>query len=809
MINGRLPKEVRTNKITEYKGAKVFNYKGMPFVAKYGVQTCLEPVCLDIETSHKDDVTWITSIQVLWGKEYHLFNCAEQLCEWYKAQYKKYGLGINTYKGHEYIRRLVTYVHNLSYEASYLLPYFKAYLPEYVDEDGEPMCDSKGRPYEAGTIITNEHDIIQYVQGALMFRCSYHLSNRSLASWGNALNIKNKKKVGFYDYTKVRFPDEIDKLSQEELDYDKYDVLSLQECLRKQMYLNHEALVEYGSYKQIPLTSTGYVRRDLAESCLNSEAYMERYFRVSRLTGELYNAMVNAFAGGYTHNNRFLKDRLVKSGTEIRYRNRTIKVGTIGHRDFKSHYPTNIRTRLYPLGAWKVCFEVSDNGKALKIEDVLKMYPKYSSIIEIRFHEATIIDEEITMPFLQESKLYVRKSDLKYKVCDNGKVMYLKCKEDRYVSMYVDNVTLGIINSQYKLNYQIVKVWRSLNAPMPKEISDVVDKYFKGKSDKKNVWKECVKKYGINDDRTKDADTETMLVKALLNACYGCFAQRLSLDDYYCDRETCEFKMRHNYDLKNDTTEDIERKNFDKMCEDVEHYYEKSNTWRIYALCVYITAYSRAELFEYMDVIAKATDATTRDYSHILYCDTDSIYYISTPEIEKAIDDLNSLKRASAPSVRLDNGKDEYYDSFESEGSLRAFKGLHSKCYGYVTEAKNEFKLTVAGVPSKTIIGMDGDEPVYLTREEELACYVNGERVCESCEPCEALDKLSDGYVFYINTSNTAKYVNYNGEIKTVTIDGHTFTTAGGCIIEKGKTKAIKPFSMTIFGEVDSEFLLM
>lgn len=786
------------------KKAKTFTYKGMPFVSRYGVQTCLEPVCLDIETSHKDNTTWITSIQVLWGKEYHLFNCAEQLCEWYKEQYKKYGLGISQYG----YRRLITYVHNLSYEASYLLPYFKAYLPEYVDDNGEPLCDANGRPYEAGTIITNEHDIIQYVQGALMFRCSYHLSNRSLASWGNALNIKNKKRVGLYDYTKVRFPDEIDKLSKEELEYDKYDVLSLQECLRKQMYLNHEALVAYDDYSQIPLTSTGYVRRDLAESCLNSKDYMNRYFRVSKLTGELYNAMVNAFAGGYTHNNRFLKDRLIVSGSTIRYRNRHIKVGTIGHRDFKSHYPTNIRTRLYPLGEWKVVYEATDTSKPMTISDILRLYPKYSSIVEIRYHKATLKDEEITMPFLQDSKLFERKSDIEYKVCDNGKVMYLKCKADRYVSMYVDNITLGIIDSQYDLDYQIVKVWRSKNEPMPKEISSVVDKYFKGKSDKKNVWKELVKKYGINDDRTKDADTETMLVKALLNACYGCFAQRLSLTDFYCDRDTCEFKERHNYDM-NDSPEVIAQKNYDKMCQDVEHYYEMNNTWRIYALCVYITAYSRAELFEYMDTIARATDPHTRDYSHILYCDTDSIYYISTPEIEKAIDDLNSLKRASAPSVRLANGKDEYYDSFESEGSLRAFKGLHSKCYGYVTEAKNEFKLTVAGVPSKTLVAMNGDEPVYLTREEELGCYVNGKRVIDHCDPIDALDKLTDGYVFYINTSNTAKYVNYNGEIKTVTIDGHTFTTAGGCIIEKGKTKAIKPFSITMFGEIDSEFCMI
>ena len=47
------------------------------------------------------------------------------------------------------------------------------------------------------------------------------------------------------------------ELSQEELDYDLLDVVSLQACWRKQCQLHGDDL------SSIPLTSTGYMRREL------------------------------------------------------------------------------------------------------------------------------------------------------------------------------------------------------------------------------------------------------------------------------------------------------------------------------------------------------------------------------------------------------------------------------------------------------------------------------------------------------------------------------------------------------------------
>ena len=76
-----------------------------------------------------------------------------------------------------------------------------------------------------------------YRQGCFEFRCSLMLSSApSLEKWGRELNIAHPKKVGLYDYNKILYQDS--DLSADEQDYDKYDVISLYECLAAQMEKN-------------------------------------------------------------------------------------------------------------------------------------------------------------------------------------------------------------------------------------------------------------------------------------------------------------------------------------------------------------------------------------------------------------------------------------------------------------------------------------------------------------------------------------------------------------------------------------------
>ena len=130
-----------------------------------------------------------------------------------------------------------------------------------------------------------------------------------------------------------------------------------------------------------------------------------------------------------------------------------------------------------------------------------------------------------------------------------------------------------------------------------------------------------------------------------------------------------------------------------------------------------------------------------------------------------------------------------YYDNFKAEQDCKAFRGLHSKCYGVVTE--HGLELTIAGVPAKTLTGLDEyGKPVYLTREQELQGNIK--------DPVKALDLLTNDYTFHVNTGITACYIGAVGGIDGIrkptilNINGHEISTAGGCVLKRLNEKKVK-----------------
>lgn len=73
----------------------------------------------------------------------------------------------------------------------------------------------------------------------------------SLARFCQAMNIEDKKLSGQeFDYTKKRYP--WTPLTDDEIAYCKTDVISVVECIKKEMEKDGDNLIT------IPLTSTGY-----------------------------------------------------------------------------------------------------------------------------------------------------------------------------------------------------------------------------------------------------------------------------------------------------------------------------------------------------------------------------------------------------------------------------------------------------------------------------------------------------------------------------------------------------------------------
>lgn len=724
------------------KSKQTFNIKGVKFTIHKKRLYCLEPVYLDIETSNnhaedpKDLITWISSIQVKFNGFYYLLRTPEELIEFYQVLYDELDLSYDP--DTEIPCKLISLIHNASYDLSYLIPYFMRDLPHYDNDD------SQG-------IIEGANKFLTYQQGPFEWRCTYRLSNMSLAKWSNELDVKHKKQIGLYDYDRVIYQDS--ELNENEKLYDRYDIESLQDCYEANNAYHHDDLTT------CPLTFTGYVRRELRKSCRKDKYYRQKYFNKNKLDAELYYAYLKSYAGGMTHNNRMYKGLLIEAGKSYKFFDQEIYVPIIGHSDFKSHYPTQMTCYPFPIGRPGLIYDVDSFINPITIPDILSYYPKYSSMSVIRFYDAELIDPRISMPFMQFSKCYNGSFDKKR--LDNGRIIFLK---GSWI-MYLDNLTLKILSEQYNLKYEVLKVWLLRNGPLPAPIREVVDKFFKGKSDKKNIVNELTEKYGKLDPQTISANFDLMQTKILLNSIYGCTATNPLRSTYKINSEF-EFSIKENYG----TLDDIQA--------GLDEFYKGRNNFLAYQIGCTVTALARYELYEYIKAIG---------YDKVLYCDTDSAFYIKDDQTIKAIEDLNAEKRKTAESVILDNGHVEYYDAFNPEPDCIAFKGLHSKCYGVVTDKGLE--LTIAGVPARTLIGLDNNnKPIYYTREQELSKGVK--------DPIRALDRLEDDFTFKINAGASAIYIGATGNntprVPTlVEVNGHIVSTAGGCVIRKLNSKKV------------------
>ena len=605
-----------------------------------------------------------------------------------------------------------------------------------------------------------------WIWGGFEFRCSKYLSNRSLAKWAKDLQTSHQKRIGLLDYDKVIYSDS--ELTEGELEYSMEDVWVLHECVEKQMKLFNDDLIT------IPKTSTGYVRREFQKVC--DKSYHKNVFEATRLTTTQYKFCMQAYSGGYTHNNRWYADCLIRVGDTLDYFGKKIYVENIGHGDFKSHYPSQMRVRKFPMNRFHLVYDgTREDTEDMTIPEVIDMSQgnDYSTMTIIRIREAQLKDLRISMPFMQVSKCFRENPNGIIKVVvgescfsgkytlDNGRVVYAA---GSWI-MALDDYTLKIINDKYYLDYDVILVWKAKNDYLPANIAGVVDKYFKAKSDLKNKGKELEEMFGLDSEEFRESQVNLQVVKAMLNAIYGCCATNPLRDEYEVG-DNMDFPCVASYTQKN-------------YADGLSAYYANPKNCLPYQWGVWITAAARYELYEYITAIG---------YENVLYCDTDSIFYIKNEQTQNAIDKLNAEKHKTAPYVVLDNGNKEYYDYFDQEEDLNAFKGLHSKCYGVVTH-KDILKLTIAGVSDRQLTGIKEDgELEYTTREMELAG--------EETDPYRALDNLEDETEFTINAGMSAIYIGAQGygsehSIEVLEDNGHTIYTSGGCVLRKLDKKVI------------------
>lgn len=273
-------------------------------------------MCFDIETSsgflHKDSDTlepylgkskkyyedckkfaicyvWQFSINdnIFWGRTLEDFKDFLQELEYYEPHKK------------------IVYIHNFSFEFQFLINVLQF---DYV------FARQARKPLFA------EWSTYQ-------FRCSYFLTNMSLATWSEQRKLSVQKLVGDLDYTILRTPKT--KLTDTELAYCFNDVLV--------MYFGLLQYKEkYGHIIDIPFTQTGEVRKEVIDRMnVSSEyKYRKRCIKLIPESIEDYALLCDCFMGGYTHSNAV---------------HTNIVLDNVRSKDISSSYPIVMCLEKYPM----------------------------------------------------------------------------------------------------------------------------------------------------------------------------------------------------------------------------------------------------------------------------------------------------------------------------------------------------------------------------------------------------------------------------------------------------------------------------
>lgn len=224
--------------------ATYFTIEGfMKFIKEYPKPKCLKtkktsyynvPVSFDIETSSFHSGGQKVAIMYEWTVSYN----GEV---WYGRYWHEFIELINILANELDLsleKRLIIYVHNLSYEFQWIR---KRFLWDRI-------------------FALKEREVLYALTiNGIEFRCSYLLSGYSLAKLADNLQTyKIKKLMGDLDYSLIRTP--LTPLTPEELNYCINDV---------QIVVGYisELIVRDGGITNIQLTKTGYVRKFCRDSC--------------------------------------------------------------------------------------------------------------------------------------------------------------------------------------------------------------------------------------------------------------------------------------------------------------------------------------------------------------------------------------------------------------------------------------------------------------------------------------------------------------------------------------------------------------
>lgn len=382
--------------------------------------------------------------------------------------------------------------------------------------------------------------------------------------------------------------------------------------------------------------------------------------------------------------------------------------GDLGHVDFTSSYPCRQMLDYFPSG--KPCW-YGDVTSVEELENILQMY---CCVFVLTMYNVEI-KSGVTAPCIPSSKcIYLSKDYLKI----NGKII-----QADELSIVVTEIDYKWIMKQYEHNgIKIDKMLIFQRGEIPQWLKKQIMYYYEIK---------CTKKH---------SDPLIYLAsKAAVNSIYGMTSTAIIRSSY---------KLNSELILK---PQEINEQ------EELDKFYNSRNSFLPYQYSLYTTAWARDALLTLIEEIG---------YENFLYCDTDSVFYMSSPEVENKIDLYNERIKERALKAGAFVGNN-ILGVATHEPKITAFRGLHAKCYAMIEEG--ELKVTIAGITKRATKWIHGDN---FTMRHTMS----------NSEELENIDNLKDGFIFRHNGGTRAIYI--EGEIAEEVIHGHKTELASGVIIE-------------------------
>ena len=344
----------------------------------------------------------------------------------------------------------IIFVHNLSFEFQFLMRVFK--FEHVFARKSHKVMKAELEDYN------------------IEFRCSLFISNERLESLPKTYNLPVQKLVENLDYNLLRHSKTV--LTEEELSYCEND------CLVLYYYIKY-LVGMYEQVNKIPTTSTGQVRRELFGLTMKDYKYKRKVYKAINTDPHVYNLLVYAFQGGYTHSNYLMTNSLLSN---------------VDSYDITSSYPYSMVVQKYPSKEFKAC-------KLEKIEDMLK---GFAYLLVVNFKN---VKSKFYNHFISGSKCF----NLRGARYDNGRII----RADSF-KMVLTDVDLKLYQKCYTFDYEIEESYFSKYDYLPIQLVNfILEKYVK-----KTTYK------GI-----KEKELEYNLEKARFNSIYGMSVTRTISDE--------------------------------------------------------------------------------------------------------------------------------------------------------------------------------------------------------------------------------------------------------------------------------------